>query len=299
MKSDVTVDRLVSVTCRRPAMASWFDFRLVGSDPEHLLSVGEAMLDEVQRVERLLSRFDPSGSLARVNREAGKAPVLIERELHSILTDCLRWHRSTLGAFNPCRPREGLDHLPIAGFDDVLTLAEDSPRVLWLDPRFEIDLGGFGKGYALDRSARLLGPFGVDSALLEGGTSSVLARGLSEAQTPWNVAIRDPLDSLVPVDHVLLQGGLSSSATFAPGTPVSDIIDPTTGCPISVASACSVVSTSASEAEVFSTALLALGAERARALVGSPAFPEHLRVLWIDCEHGPSRSTWITRQEFS
>ncbi len=280
-------------------MACWFEFRLVGSDPEHLLSVGEAMLDEVQRVERLLSRFDPCGSLARVNREAPEAPVLIERELYSVLSDCLRWHRLTLGAFNPCRPRMGLDHLTVAGFDEVLKLAEDTPRVLWLDPRFEIDLGGFGKGYALDRSARFLEAFGVDSALLEGGTSSVLARGLSEARTPWKVAIRDPLDMMVPADHIGLQGGLSSSATFAPGSPVSDIIDPSTGCPISFASACSVVAPSASEAEVYSTALLALGVERARALVRSPAFPEHLRVLWIDGEPGPSRFTWMSRQEFS
>lgn len=272
-------------------MASWFEFRLVGQDEEHLRSVGEAMLDEVRRVERLLSRFDPAGSLARVNREARDRPVRVDRELFSVLRDCLDWHRRTGGWFNPCRSTDGVT----AGrFEEVVGLDDEACSVVWLDARFEIDLGGYGKGYALDRASRMLERFGVESALMEGGTSSVLARG-----GPWVVSVRDPLDpeGVAEVDRFVLTGGLSSSATRGPGERVSDIVDPFSGRPVQGGAACSVTAPTASEAEALSTALVAMGWERARAFVGSEDLGPGVRVLWIACEDGRSRAEWVCGEE--
>ena len=272
-------------------MASWFEFRLVGQDEEHLRSVGEAMLDEVQRVERLLSRFDPTGSLARVNREARERPVRVERELLAVLKDCLYWHRRTGGWFNPCRGRDGV---AVGRLEEVVGLDDEAGAVVWLDRRFEIDLGGYGKGYALDRAARMLEGFGIESALMEGGTSSVLARGRS-----WVVAVRDPVDpeGVAEVERIGLRGGLSSSATRGPEDKESDIVDPFSGRPVEGGAACSVMAETAAEAEALSTALVAMGRDRARVFVGSEELGPGVRVLWIACEEGRSRAEWLRGEE--
>ena len=65
----------------------------------------------------------------------------------------------------------------------------------FLDPAARLDFGGYGKGYALDVAARVLDEFGVRSALLHGGTSSILTRGEPEDGPCWRVEIRDPFET--------------------------------------------------------------------------------------------------------
>ncbi|MCA1685754.1 MAG: FAD:protein FMN transferase, partial [Planctomycetia bacterium] len=89
-------------TVRRahPAMGTWFEAVLRGDDAEHLDAVASAAFDEVDRVERLLSRFDPGSEVSRVNREAAGRPVLVSHELMQILTACAHAWESSLGWFD-------------------------------------------------------------------------------------------------------------------------------------------------------------------------------------------------------
>jgi thiamine biosynthesis lipoprotein len=264
-------------------MATWFEVFLVGNDEEHLMAVGEAALDEVARIERLLSRHDPASETSRMNREAASRPVLVDREMFAILRDCLNWSEKTGGYFDLC-----------AGtVPDAIGLDEEARTVRFLDPSARLDFGGFGKGYALDDAARILDEFGIRSALIHGGTSSVLARGRPEDAPAWRVGLRDPFDPDREVMQIpLIDQCLSSSAAFAPGATISDILDPITSRPIGQQAACSVVAPTAREAEVLSTALVAMGRRKAREIVDRGTFPG-CRAAWIDREGDRVAVEWL------
>src|SRR5205823_5190090 len=85
---------------RREAMGTYFEVFLAGDDEEHLDSVAEAVLDEVARIERLLSRFDPASEVSRINRLAGSRPVRVDFEVWGLLQACGDYHRCTEGYFD-------------------------------------------------------------------------------------------------------------------------------------------------------------------------------------------------------
>src|SRR5262245_39811982 len=77
-----------SVRRTRPAMGTLFEVLLLGDDEEHLTAVADAVLDEVQRIERLLSRFDPRSEISRINRLAAAESLVVDCELAGLLAAC-------------------------------------------------------------------------------------------------------------------------------------------------------------------------------------------------------------------
>src|SRR5687767_10385012 len=73
---------------RRPAMNTLFEIVTFGEDVENESAAAEAALDDIARIESVLSRFDPASELCRVNRHARDHPVLISYELLGVLEDC-------------------------------------------------------------------------------------------------------------------------------------------------------------------------------------------------------------------
>ena len=263
-------------------MATRFEARLVGDDEEHLTAVAEAALDEVTRIERLLSRFDPASEVSRIKREAASRPVRVDRELFAILRECREWYDRTDGYFDVCATGEAGSPC----FGEAIRLDEESNSVTFLDPATRLDFGGYGKGYALDVAGRVLDEFGVGSALLHGGTSSILARGEPEDGPAWRVEIRDPF-GIAPGGSVstfhLNDGAVSTSGVFDPDSSRSKILDPIASRRLDKQAACSVVAPKAREAEVYSTALLAMGKRRASDFLGRMRQDLSLdRVFWIE-----------------
>ena len=259
-------------------MATLFEFLPVGDDEEHLTAVAEAALDEVGRVERLLSRHDPASEVSRIHREAATRPVRVDREMFAILADCRAWYDRTDGYFDVCATGKP----GTARFGEAVELDPGNLTIRLRDPAARLDFGGYGKGYALDAAGRVLEEFGVRSAFLHGGTSSILARGGRDDGSAWRVGLRDPFgtDSHAEVVRFdLADCGVSSSAAFDPDSRISDIVDPREFRALDRQSACSVIAPTALEAEVLSTALLAMGKARAVAFLGSRT---GLKVAWIE-----------------
>jgi thiamine biosynthesis lipoprotein len=244
-------------------MGTLFEALVVGDDEEHLSAVAEAALDEVSRVERLLSRFDPASEIARINRQAAGGEVLLDVELTELLSFCDSAWRETDGAFDAC-----------AGSGHWSSVAFDAARrsICFRERGLRLDLGALGKGYALDRAAEIVRAFGVENALLHGGTSSILALGSGPDGRGWPVGVRDPIqacDSGSEQTELLRLSladiGYSCSAVHAPGEDRSDIIDAPSGQPLVEQSAAVALAPLALEAELLSTAALVMGRERAGA----------------------------------
>ena len=82
------------------AMCTEFEAMLVGDDAEHLAAVQTLAWEEIDRVEKLLSRYDAASEVYRVNRAAHERPVRLSVELTEVIAECLHWHDVTRGAFD-------------------------------------------------------------------------------------------------------------------------------------------------------------------------------------------------------
>jgi FAD:protein FMN transferase len=167
-----------TLTLACDAMATRFELVLIGTDPLRLRAAGEMALEEIAECEARLSRFDPASDIARLNRQAGQGPQRCLSEVIELLGLCQAAYASTGGAFSLLWRTGGELRL-----DPERDLVELTPVGA------ELDLGAVGKGYALDRAARILRANGVDRGLLHGGTSTVLALGPPPGQPAWRIAL--------------------------------------------------------------------------------------------------------------
>jgi thiamine biosynthesis lipoprotein len=256
---------------RRFAMNTLFEIGVDGGDFENDCAAAEAALDEIARIEGVLSRFAPDSEVSRVNRLAGQRPVLISYELLEILEQCGSHWEKTAGCFDIT-----VAHEKKANFQNV-RIDSATRRISFCKPDVTLDFGAFGKGHALDCAARLLKENGVRNAWLHGGTSSVLAIG-----KPAQVGLRNPWTETEEIERVFLNNqGLSSSAVFRQGQNVSDIIDPHAETSLRDDAACVVIGPTAAEAEAFSTALLCMGQSKAATFCAENLGPE-FQILWME-----------------
>jgi thiamine biosynthesis lipoprotein ApbE len=228
-------------------MATLFEFLLVGDDEEFLTTVGEYALDRVTHIEQMISLFDPTSELARLNREAFRYPMIVTHELFGILADCHRHHETTKGYFDPC-------HGGPVRYGEAVQIDHSTRRISYTHPETRIDLGGYGKGVALDDAHGLLQFIGLSNYLLHGGTSSVRVDG------EWRINLRSPKNQEVIASVLLKNESLSCSANDGVGTVV--------------------MSESASAAEAWSTALLCAGVER----IGDFVYDHVYSAAWIDSD---------------
>ena len=265
---------------QRPAMATLFEVWLVGEEEEHLIAVAETALDEVQRIEKLLSRFDPAAEIYRLNQEAIHQPVLIDFEMLDIFKDCKARYEQTEGYFNICT----------STIDNRLSfLLDEAQRTVQLtNPHAVFDLGGYGKGYALDSAAKIISEQGVTVGFLHGGTSSALALAGPDANTPWKVGIVNPFadDDQKTTQVHLVNQGLSTSVALENEEDISDVINPIEGHPLAQQASCTVLAPTALDAEVFSTAFLAMGKAKAMEYLQRKGLPQTYSVLWQEAHEG-------------
>jgi len=264
---------------RHDAMACAFEVALEARDRKYAFDAAEAVFAEIDRLEGELSRFVPSSDVARIARLRDGERLRIGAEAFECLALAAEVGEATAGAFDVTFASAG------GGTGDAPRLALDrgSHAVVALVDGVRVDLGGVGKGYALDRAAELLADWGIDVALLHAGASTVLALGAPSGVTSWTVALRDPrsgdpilAETLAPGVR-LRDGALSGSGRSLHG---AHIVDPRTGSPARGALAAWACAPSAARADALSTAFMILEPAEVEAFVG--ARPEVSAALALD-----------------
>lgn len=278
---------MTTVTLARHAMATRFELVLHGADAGRLRAAGEEALDEIARLEDELSFFRPTSQIFRLNETAAQRPVRVAPWLFRLLRQARQLTEETGGAFDitvaPLMRCWGFhtdqgrvpgaaalaEARALAGMH-LVELDEADSSVRFARAGVQLDLGSIGKGHAVERAGGLLREAGVTSALLHGGTSTVLAIGTPPDAAGWKIALEHPAGaphgtaalSLATVR--LRDESLSVSAVWGKSFTAADrtyghIIDPRTGEPTRGALLAAVVLPSATESDALSTMLLTLG----------------------------------------
>lgn len=248
------------------AMGTRLSLVAEGAAPDVLRSATEAAFRESERIEAACSTWRPDSSWSRLNAARGQE-VPLDREWIELLSTILSWTRQTGGVFDPALgallrawgirtggrtpSADELARARAASGAAQLLLDPERGIARLRSPDAALDEGGFLKGYALDRMARVLAGAGVRDALLDfGGQLLVLGR-------PREVALAAPEDRHRQTLSFLMQpGSLSSSGTSEHGR---HILDPRTGIPSEAWGSVSVVAADGLTADVLSTALFVLG----------------------------------------
>jgi thiamine biosynthesis lipoprotein len=304
---------VTTVTIARHAMATRFEILLHGEIAARLRAAAEEALDEIERLDAQLSPFRPGSEISRLNAHAGHRPMRIEPGLFNLLQKARQISFETGGAFDltvgplmDCWGLSGSAEGPhpapkpeniaaaraLTGMDKLLLDEAQCTAGLAL-PGMRLDLGAYGKGWAVERAGLILREAGVTSALIHGGTSTVCAIGTPPDASAWNIALEkpdvarrnrswsalvnprstrgQPVDCSNPDDQPfavipLKDEALSVSATWGKEievigseTRTGHVIDPHLGHPIPGALMAAVVLPLASETDAFSTALLVTG----------------------------------------
>lgn len=208
----------------------------------------EAVMDEMHRIDSLMSPFKTDSELSRINREAAQRPVVISQEMFDLIARSLEFSKLSGGAFDITFSSVGYlydyrEHIKPSDAEIAKALPGVNYRHLRLDrkrrsihfarPGVRIDLGGIAKGYAVDNSIALLKKRGISNAIVTAGGDSRLLG--DRRGRPWNVGIRDPRrrDDVVTV-LPLVDVAISTSGDYeryfeADGVRHHHIINPKTG----------------------------------------------------------------------
>jgi len=274
----------------RPAMGTSFEIYIYAPNRERASELFETAFDEIERVEAALSNYRSSSELSRINESAADAPVITDPEVFALLARALDYSQRTDGAFDITVGKlmkawgffRGAGHYPSAeelahareqtGWQNV-RLDNRTRSVYFLKRGLELDLGGIGKGYALDRVAALLREAGAQAALISSGSSSIYAIGAPPGKAGWAVSVFDPLDRTRTLSTILLKDqSLSTSGNYEKffrlnGRTYCHIMDPRTGRPVEGMLQTTVIAPEATDSDALSTAVFVMGPRQSARLL--------------------------------
>ena len=293
------------------AMGTTFTIVLYVSDLASMNQAIDAAFEEAHRLDALLSNYRPASEWSRINREAAARPVAISPELFRLLSDCIEYSRASEGTFDltvgPLMRAWGFfggdrhvpssdeirEELELVGYRHVQLDAQK--RTVRFDrPGVEIDPGGVGKGYAVDRMIDILRTRGIRNALVAASGSSIFGLGNPpEEPRGWPFSIADPWDHRKNAAQVFLKDlSFSTSGSYersfrVGGHRYSHIMDPHRGVPAERAVQVTVIAPRAIDSEVWAKPYYIQG----RAWTSSHK-PKSWRVLY--CENTPGTAcSWV------
>jgi thiamine biosynthesis lipoprotein len=214
---------------------------------ERALELAQA---EARRIERKFSRYRPDSEVGRINASRGE-PVAVDEETALLLDYAATCYEMSEGLFDVTSgvlrrawKFDGSDRVPTAETVAELLRHVGWDRVAWGDRHLtlpagmEIDLGGIGKEYAVDRAANLIAAQFPDPFVVNFG-GDLYASGLRRGGRLWGVGVDDPeRTGRAAVDRISMsQGGLATSGDarryiLFEGKRLGHILNPKTGWPI-------------------------------------------------------------------
>ena len=250
----------------------------------------KAALAVFDRIETLMSDYDPDSQISEVNRRAFAEPVAVDADVFDVLVAAVEYSRLSDGAFDiTVGPVVQLwrtarntavaptpEHIADAG-------AKVGWRHLILDPEHKtvrfalegmaLDLGGIAKGYAIDKAAEAIRQAGAVGGMVDIG-GDLVCFGRSLGQNPhWLIGLQDPaadekhLMRLALDDRAVATSGDYRRFAILNGQKYSHIVNPATADAAADLSSVTIIAPTATQADALATAVSVLGPEKGMALI--------------------------------
>jgi len=245
----------------RYVMGTFLTVETFGADSKKVERGRDAIFGEIQRLDELLSIYRPESEISRINQAAGLRAIRVSPQTFDVIERACRYARLSGGAFDPTAQRLG----PVGRHYEAVRLNPIEQSVA-LPASMRLDLGGIGKGFALDSAlARARDIPALEKIIIDFG-GQLLFWTPSGAFDPVRVSIENPndRDAILSTIEIASNGSLSTSSN---AEHAEHLLDPRTGKPAEGVISASAWAPTATEAEVLSTALFILGPAESAALL--------------------------------
>ncbi len=224
-------------------MATRFQLTIAAESEDYATGAADRCFARLDYLEQTLSRFIPDSEISRINRLNAGQELLLERETWEVLRQAIEVQAWTGGTFdvgvaehvdifragkqgilNAYEVERGLTQTQATKAAASLYIDPEYPRLYCVQPGMRFDLGGIGKGYALDQLGKLLAEMEINNYTISAGDSTLLIRGVPNPErSNWHFTIASAQDKhLLKLTDI----AVSASGTFHQG---HHIFDPRTG----------------------------------------------------------------------
>ncbi len=262
-------------------MGSRFEITVVAQNETEGDQYIKIAIAEIDRIEKLISSWDPNSETSKINNAAGKNPVTVSKELYDLIDRCLKISKLTDGAFDisyasmdriwkfdgsmkTMPSKEAIqESVSKVGFENIILDKQNNSVFLKL-PGMKIGFGAIGKGYAADKAKELLRINSVLSGIIN-ASGDMNTWGKQPDGSDWKVALTNPMDKnkgfgLLPVvDKAVVTSGNYEKQVVFNGTKYSHIIDPRTGYPSTGVLSVTVFAPKAELADALATSVFVMG----------------------------------------
>ena len=283
-------------------MGSVFNFTVV--DKNNLTAKGNLadVINEIERIENLISEWRPETQISKVNQNAGIEAVKVDREVFDLTKRAIDYAKMTDGAFDISiaaldqiwKFDGSMDTLPNqegikksiknVGYQNII-LDSVNCTIFLAQKGMKIGFGSIGKGYAADRGKELLQAKGVIGGIVN-ASGDMATWGNQPKGKPWVVGITNPFKTnriykkIKLKDHAVVTSGSYEKFAEIKGVRYSHIINPKTGYPAIGLISVTVVGPSAEFANALSTSIMVLGKKEGLKLL--KRYPKYKGILIKD-----------------
>lgn len=264
-------------------MGSKFEITVVANDSIEGVHYISMAVEEITRIEKLISSWDQNSETWEVNTGAGKSAVKVSKELYDLVERSLKLSKLTDGAFDisyasmdriwkydgsmKIMPSDKKIKASVSkvGFQNIILNQQETSIFLKL-PGMKIGFGAIGKGYAADKAKSLLMQMGVSAGIVN-ASGDMSTWGKQPDGSDWKVALTNPMDKtkgfgLLPVvDKAVVTSGNYEKYVLFDGKRYAHIIDPRTGYPSTGILSVTVFAPKAELADALATSVFVMGKE--------------------------------------
>lgn len=298
-------------------MGSRFDLSVVAPNETEANSYINLAIEEITRIEKLISEWDTNSQTSAINRNAGIKPVKVDKELFELIKRSIQISKLTQGAFDISfasidkvwKYDGSMQKLPTEaaiqksvekiGYQNI-ELNEAQQTVFLKLAGMKIGFGAIGKGYAADKAKQVLIEKGVKAGIIN-ASGDLNSWGTQPNGDLWKVGITNPLNkekvfSWLPIENsaVVTSGNYEKYVTLN-GVRYTHIINPKTGYPVVGLNSVTIFSESAELADALATAVFVMGLESGMDFINQL---NGIECIIIDADNKIHTSTNIKLNEY-
>lgn len=270
-------------------MGSIFQITIVAEDSLKANRYIDMTIDEIVRIENLISEWQTHTQISQVNKNAGIKPIKVDAEVFDLTKRAIDYAILTDGAFDistaaldriwffdgtmdtlpsPEAVKKSVAHV---NYKDII-LDTINSTIFLKNKGMKIGFGSIGKGYAADKGRELMMQHNVEAGIVN-ASGDIATWGTQPNKKPWLIGINNPFKRNKVIKVLKLNyAGLATSGSYEKyaeidGIRYSHIINPKTGYPATGLTSVTIEGPSAEFANALSTSIMVLGEEKGKKLV--------------------------------